>query len=482
MTSVKKNFIYNSIYQVLLILIPLITTPYLSRVLGSNGIGEYSYYYSIAYYFGIFILLGLNNYGNRTIAQVRNDSDQLRKTFWSIYFLQLTLGFIVGLLYFVFCLRLLDSSLVPMIMGIYVISNIFDINWLFFGLEKFKITVTRNIIVKIITTSCIFLFVRDSEDVWIYCLIMVSGMLVSQIVLWPYALRYIKLYRPSYSEIIVHFKPNVVLFLTVLATSLFKIMDKIMLGTMTTVQQVGFYESSERVIAIPIALIVSLGTVMLPRMANMLANNKEQEVESLIAKSVSFAIFLSSSMCFGIMGIAKCFVPLFYGEGFTECIKLFLILMPSCLFLAFANVIRTQYLLPNKMDRVYVNSAFIGAGINIVTNLILIPQLYASGAAIGTLFAEIAVCVYQCASVRSILPLSDYIKNGLPFIISGTVMFLSLYLFEITQFSPIVNLIIMIVLGMLLYFIVLIIEEIVFRLFLKHGFLQNTCLAFLVLK
>lgn len=473
MSSVKKNFIYNSAYQILLILLPLVTTPYLSRILGPKGIGIYSYDYSVAYYFGIFILLGLNNYGNRKIAQVRDDSNLLSRAFWSIYTMQFALGFIVCLLYLLCWVVLLNRDQIYCIMFLYVVSNVFDINWLYFGLEKFRYITIRNIIVKVLTTVAIFTFVKHEEDVWVYAVIMVGSMLLSQLVLWPHVLRSIKFAKPKIMQVIVHLKPNMLLFLTVLATSIFKIMDKIMLGSMTSKIQVGFYESSERVIAIPIALIVSLGTVMLPRMSNLVANNKDNDTQAIIGKSVIFALFLSSSICFGIMGVSDLFVPLFYGTGYEMCIALYKILLPSCLFLAFANVIRTQFIIPRQMDRIYVVSAFLGAAVNLTVNYLLIPSLKASGAAIGTLIAEIVVCFYQCYKVRAYLPIKKYILCGLPYVFSGIGMFFLLQVIHVPMKSAILCLAVQIIMGALLYFIFLFIQEMAARITVKKSLLMG---------
>lgn len=481
MTTIKKNFIYNTIYQILIIVIPLITTPYVSRVLGAEGIGTYSYTYSIANYFSIFILLGLNNYGNRSIAQVRDNKQLLSKTFYSIYCLQLFMGIIVITIYMLYCVFFADDISISLVMAIYVVSNIFDINWLFFGLEKFKLTVTRNIIVKIVTTILVFVFVKSNSDIWKYCFIMVLGMLVSQVVLWPYVIKTIHRTRITIKDIVVHIKPNLLLFVTVLATSLFKIMDKIMLGAMTSEVQVGFYESSEKVIAIPTALIVSLGTVMLPRMSN-LATKSDSKNEPIIKTSLVFALFLSSSLCFGIMALSKTFVPFFYGDGFETCIDLFRILLPSCLFLAFANVIRTQYLLPNQMDKPYLISAFIGAGVNLIINLSLIPSLKATGAAIGTLVAEIVVCIYQSYCVKNKLPVGEYIKSIMPYVVSGFIMYIIVYPFEPYSSKPVLSLFIQFSVGVCIYILTLMVQEVLYRLIVKKSLLNTNKYLALILK
>lgn len=466
MNSIRKNFLYNSAYQILVMFIPLFTTPYLSRILGPSGIGTYSYAYSIANYFVLFIMLGLNNYGNRTIAKIRDDQVSLRKTFWSIYTMQLIIGIAVNIIYFIYCIYISKNLLISLSMSLFVLSACFDINWFFFGLEKFKLTVLRNAIIKIMTMFSIFIFVKTNNDTLIYCFIMTIGIFLSQIVLWPYIFKNIQFYRPRYIEVLEHVKPNLFLFLTVIAVSLFKIMDKIMLGIMTNVSQVGFYESSEKIISIPTALITSLGTVMLPRMSNLAYKNDDKGNE-LIYISILFAMFLSSSMCFGIMGVSKEFVPLFYGKGYEICIYLFLILLPSCLFMAFANVIRTQYLLPHQMDKAYVISAFLGAGTNIIINILLIPKYGAIGAAIGTLFAELIVCIYQSYMVRKFQPIILYFNKSIPFIVSGIIMFIIIYNLYLQNLSLLANLILKIMIGIIIYMICLLAQIIIYKVIKK---------------
>lgn len=468
MNSIKKNFIYNSLYQILIMFIPLITTPYISRVLGANGIGTYSYAYSIASYFVLFIMLGINNYGNRTIARIRDDNDELSKSFWSIYAMQFFLGIIVNIFYVLYVFKISNDIYVSLSMFFYVLSATFDINWLFFGLEKFKMTVIRNTVIKIVTTICIFLFVKTSNDIIIYCLIMTIGMLFSQIVLWPYVLKNIKLYRPNFCDVKKHIKPNLVLFITVIAVSLFNIMDKIMLGLMTSKIEVGFYDSSQKIIAIPTALITSLGTVMLPRMSNMVEKDEKQS-NKLIYISIIFAMFLSTSMCFGIMGVSREFVPVFYGKGYEKCIILFLILLPTCLFLAFANVIRTQYLLPHQMDRAYVVSAILGATVNVIGNLIMIPKYGSIGASISTLLAEAVVCFYQSNSVKKYQPILFYITKSIPFLVSGITMFICLFIVSL-DFSNVISLAIKIIMGACIYFIILICQLVVYKIIKKRAF------------
>ena len=427
MSSVKKNFIYNIIYQILIFILPLVTTPYLARVLGAEKTGIYSYAHSVAYYFVLFAMLGLNNYGNREIARKRNDTVERSKTFWSIYFLQVCTGMLALVAYIFYCLIFKTYDIVSWIFVLYVLSACFDINWFFWGLEEFKITVTRNTVIKFASVATILLMVKSRDDLYLYTIIMTLSNLLSPLLLWPYLKRRIKWYKPNCNEVIAHLKPNLVLFIPVIAISLYKVMDKIMLGTLATYSEVGYYEYSEKVIAIPIACVNALGTVMLPRMSNLVANQKTEEENSLIKKSIIFGAALAISMGFGLMGIAKEFVPFFYGDGYEKCILLFYILMPSCAFLAVANVIRTQFLIPRKKDREFIFSVIFGAVVNLVINALLIPELQSVGAAIGTLAAETTVCIYQLIIVRKNLPVGVYVKDLILLLIFGVIMFLAVF-------------------------------------------------------
>ena len=179
-TSVKKNFLYQMMYEVLVIILPFVTSPYIARVIGAEGLGIYSFSNSVAYYFVLVSMLGLKNYGNRTIASVRNDKEKLNETFSEIYVLHAIFSVICIAAYFVYCLEISSDKKYALIQTFYVISSLFDISWFYFGIEKFKLTVTRGIVIKILNAVCVFTFVKDGDDLWKYCLIMSLGMLLSQ--------------------------------------------------------------------------------------------------------------------------------------------------------------------------------------------------------------------------------------------------------------------------------------------------------------
>lgn len=423
MESLKKNLIYNIIYQILIIILPLITAPYIARVLGAEKVGIYSYTYSIAYYFSIFSMLGISNHGNRMIASTKKDKNKMSIIFWSIYAIQFVLFIISITAYIMYLLFFVKNNrLVFAIQTIYIISGMFDISWLFFGLEKFKITVTRNIIIKIFTVLAIFLFVKNENDLTKYTLIMVLGTLFSQIYLWRYVKKEVYSIKIDKDVIIQNIKPILILFIPVLSFSIYKVMDKIMLGNMSNYTQVGYYNNAEKIINIPMGIITALGAVMLPRMSSLIAEGENRKSENYIIMSIKLVTILASAISFGLMGISSIFTPIFFGNGFSACTPIIILLSVTVFFISWANVVRTQFLIPNHYDKVYIYSTILGAIINLILNLIFIPKYQAVGAAIGTVAAEFTLMFVQVFSIRKIVNIFEIIFQYSLFIIWGIVM------------------------------------------------------------
>lgn len=454
MKNVKKNYIYNISFQILKLILPLVTVPYVSRTIGASGIGQYSYTYSIMYYFMIFAMLGLNNYGNRSVAKVRDNKEELSKTFKEIYIMQVILSSSMLVLYFIYIFVFNpEYKLIAVIQSLYILSCIFDINWFFFGMEKFKLTVARNSLIKLISLICIFVFVKHSNDIWIYTLILSGGTLISQLLLWPFVKKYVDLKCVKKIEIHKHFIPCLKLFLPVVAVTIYKMMDKTMLGLFCNIKEVGYYENAEKIIAAPIVVIDALGTVMLPRMTNMYSKGDNENAKSLIEKSMIFIMFLSLPIFFGLVGVSKTFSLLYFGNEFIKAGKLMQLLSITIILLGWGNVIRTQYLIPKERDKEYIISAFLGAIVNLLMNLIFIPKIGSIGACYGTILAELIVVVYQTYSVRKELMIKKYILSSIPFAIKGFAMLTIINFIELFYLNAILKLVLQIILGILIYFI-----------------------------
>lgn len=449
--SVKKNFFYQMIYEILIIILPFITSPYIARVIGAEGLGIYSYSYSIAYYFVLFSMLGLKNYGNRVIAQNRDNKETLNKTFSNIFAIHAVIVMICLVVYMIYVYNKRQEQIYALIQTAYVMSSLFDISWFYFGIEKFKLTVTRSTIIKILNVICVFVFVKTSDDLWKYCLIMSVGILVSQLTLWIPLKKYVSLKKPQWREMKTHIKPLLILFIPAIAVSLYKYMDKIMIGALSSKAQLGFYENAEKVTNIPMSIIAAFGTVMLPKVSFLLANKSHKKVMEYINISMEYVMCLSFALAFGLAAVGTTFAPVFWGEEFAYSGILIMGLSITIPFISFANVIRTEYLIPTEKDRDYLISVISGALINLIINWFFIPKFGAKGAMIGTIAAEIIVCIIQTQAVHKDLPISLYIKNSLPFFIMGLIMFGIVFSMGSYFGGGLVILLVQILSGMILY-------------------------------
>lgn len=473
--SIKKNFIYNFSYQILTMILPLITTPYIARVIGPEGVGVQSYTLSIANYFVLFAMLGINNHGNRSIAMVRGNKEKLNKTFISIYFVQFTMSILMILIYLIYIIFIAkENKVIFIIQAIYIISALLDINWFFFGMEQFKLTVVRNIVIKLASVVSIFIFVRNSNDLYLYSLILALGTLISQCILWKYLNKYISFVKVSKEEILVQVKPILILFIPVIAVSIYKIMDKIMLGSMSSMTQVGFFENSEKIMNIPLGVITALGTVMLPKMSNLYAIGNEKEGNKYIGLSLEFVMFISVGAMFGLIGVSPILIPIFLGDKFIECINIVSIMSITIVFLAWANVVRTQYLIPKKKDKIYIISTIIGAIINLLINLLLIKKYGAVGATIGTIFAESSVCIYQSIMVRKELNMSLYLKKVIFYMAPGIIMCVVIRILGNTLGVSILTGSIQIIVGGTIYVVL----SLIYMILIKNEIMINTIKKF----
>ncbi len=453
MRQLIKNLSYQTLYQILAVCLPLITSPYVSRILGAEGLGIYSYTYSIVNYFTIFAMLGVVNYGSRTIAIVKNDKKLLSKNFWEIYSLQLISSFIALLGYCVVVIFSNVNKEIVFTQTIWVVACIFDISWFFFGIEKFKVTVIRNTIIKLLTVLAIFLFVRNETDLWKYVVIMSAGTLISQLALWPFLRREIVYCKPSFKGIFMHLKPNMLLFIPMIAISVYHTMDKTMLGVFSTYEQSGYYFNADKVINMPLTLITAAGTVMLPRMSALVAEGKGNEEKQLFSQTLDLFMFLTFGMSFGIAAVANEFVPIFFGSGYEECIRLLYVFAIVMVFKSLSSIIRNQYLIPNNKEKVYTYSVIVGAIINFVCNLIfLVPlKLGAMGATLGTLVAEFTTCAFYIIFTQRKISLLKPIKGTLFYIGPGLTMFFVVRMCALFHMPIIIRLLIEIVVGAGIY-------------------------------
>ena len=458
--SVKKNYIYNLMYQILVMIIPLITTPYLSRVLGAENIGIYGYTLSITTYFILFGSLGVSMYGQREIAYLQDNKKDRSKTFFEILLMKsITLGLSLILFYLCFC-RNGEYHLYYQILILEIVANIIDISWFFQGLEEFKKTVIRNTIVKLISVACIFLLVKTKADLNKYFIIYVLSTFLGNITLWFYLPRYIEKIKIKELKIFRHLKPTLLLFIPQIAVQLYTVLDKTMIGSLVVDKsEVGYYEQAQKIIKLLLTIATSLGTVMMPRIAHTYASGDHKQLRKYMNTSLSYIMMIAFPLMLGIISISNHFVPIFYGKGYDKVTILMSIISPIIVFIGLSNVIGTQYLLPTKQQRKYTTSVTIGAFVNLILNFILIKLCKSIGASIATVIAECVVTGVQLFLVREEIKLTEIIKLSYKYIISSIIMFICSIIISILINNNFISLFVQGISSVIIYFSLLFIMK-----------------------
>lgn len=422
-SNTKVNLIYNIAYQILAMILPLITAPYVSRVLGAEGVGKYSYSASVAMYFVYFGMLGVLNYGNRSIAKIRDNYENRCKTFSSIYYLQIMTASVAILCYIVYVIVFSgDIRTLSWIQLIYVFSAMLDISWLFFGLEEFKLTAQRQMLLRIITLILIFAVVKDSGDLNKYAAIICGSNCLNSVILWFFLPSRIKFCKVTIKDILVHFKPCVVLFVPLIAMSVFGVMDKIMIGKLVSYNAAGWYENADKIVLMSSSIFASFNAVLMPKISNLLAKDDKTSAMRYFGISMELVSFLAIAISFGMIAVAQEFVPVFYGDGYEPTIALMKGLAIGVPFLGWAQIYRVLYLVPAGKDEIYLKSTVYGAIINFILNLTLISITGAVGAVWATVISQIAIVVFQAVQVKDEINFLQYSKSIALYYCVGIVM------------------------------------------------------------
>lgn len=467
--SISKNYFYNLFYQILVIVMPLITTPYLSRVLGAEAIGIYSYTLSIATYFILFGTLGISLYGQREIAYVQDEDKKKSITFWEIVILKVIM-MAISMTIFWFTYGSGDQyRIYYRLLVIELISQCIDISWFFQGIEEFKKTVIRNSIVKLIFAISIFIFVKSPDDLIKYIIIIAGANLFGNLSLWLYIPKYIKKIELKDLRIFKHLKPTIVLFIPQIAVQIYTVLDKTMLGEMIEDKsEVGFYEQAQKVVKLLLTIVTSLGTVMVPRMANTFAKGDNEQLKKYMYSSFKFVFTLAFPIMAGLLLVSKEFVPIFFGQGYDKVILLINIILPITLFIGMSSIIGTQFLLPTKRQKEFTISVVAGAIFNFIFNFIFIKKYASIGASITTVFAELLVTSIQIYYIRNDIEILKTIKLAKNNIIASMLMLIIVYCTSIIiPIQGIYMMIIKIIEGCLIYGIVLILlkDSLIFEIF-----------------
>ena len=421
--STRKNTLYNMAYRLFSMLLPLVTAPWLSRAVGTEGVGLYGYAWAISYTFCLVGLLGLENYGPRAIAQSKDEPAQLNRTFSAIWKMQLL---VAGLTLLVWCGYVAfvagEEKQIAFHLTLMSVSCLVNVDWCLMGLEQFKPIALRNTVVKLLAAAAVFIFVRRPEELWIYAFVWSLSTFIGCTSCFLSLRGKVKFVPVPWREALNHLKPCAVLSISVIAVSVYRQMSKVMIGALSDMHQTGLYENADKIILCLAGFISAIGTVMLPKVSHMTAQGRMDDVRKHIDASMDLVMCMVCALGFGLASIAVEFAPLFYGADFAESGLLMIPLAFTLLTIGFANVIRTQWVLPQKRDSIFVKSVLTGAAVNVALNALLIPSFGAMGAVIATLAAELSVPVVQFIILRRELPYLQYMKYVLAYSVIGLLM------------------------------------------------------------
>lgn len=461
-----KNYLYNASYQIFVLLIPLLTTPYLARVLGPKGVGINAFTNANIQYFIIFGSIGVAIYGNRQIAYVRDNKQKLTDTFYEIFFMKMITIIFSYFAFFIFLFFVGQYKNYYLAQSLSVIAAAFDITWFFQGVENFAVTVFRNFIVKIITLISIFSFVKSYDDLGIYILILSLSLLFGNITLFPSLRRYIGLPNWKNLNIFKHLKPSLVLFIPEIATQIYLLVNKSMLGIMISVTASGYFEQSDKIVKMSLAVVTATGLVMLPHVSNAFKNGEINKVKEYLYTSFEFVTAIAIALTFGIAAISHTLIPLFLTGKFLPVIPLMMVESVVILLIGWSNVLGFQYLVPTGQNKAYNYSVITGAFVNIVLNVPFILFWGVMGTVFATVISELAVTGYQIYAIRNQIDIKKLFTSYYKYLISGLLMFMivfSLNLYLETTWSMLV---IEIIVGMIIYGLMLLI--------LRPRLIQNT--------
>ena len=448
--KVIKNYLYNLSYQILTIILPIITVPYVTRIFTSEDLGNYGFYNSIVSYFSLFAMLGIGLYGTKQIAAARD----VNSTFWNIYAIQLIASLISIFVYVVaiVCIPTM-SGIIPLILFISLFSKIIDISWLFSGKEDFKKITVRNTVVKVVGVISIFTFIKNSEDLYLYILLIVIFDFLGQVVMWVPAKKFIK--RPSFNTEIMkkNLHPIVLLFLPQVAISLYVVLDRTLLGLLGSYSDVGIYEQGQKLTSIIYKIVSSLGVVMLPRVANLLSERKEKEAQNMVKFSFILYNLIIFPMIFGLIAVNEVFVKLFLGKDFQDVKYVLYITTINIMLVAWTNILGHQVLVVRNKNKEFMLSTTIPAFVSVAVNITVIPFFGYIGASITAVIVEFLAFTIQWYYCRNIINKKLLFNKDLAkIILSSLVMFGAVMFCKMTLgFAGIVGLVIYLAIGGISY-------------------------------
>ena len=453
-----KNYLYNVLYQLLVIAAPIATAPYLARVLGTEAMGEYSYVSTVASIIGTIGLLGLYNYGVRQIAYAHNSKIDTDYVFWEIIAIRLV-ALLPGLATFLIIGAISQSKCSFLAYSSWLIAMYLDASWLCVGKEDMKPVVCKNAFAKIVTIAGIFLLVHESGDVWKYLALIGASTFLANASVWVLLKSYVGSPKARVTMLPTRIKSAFWFFLPQVTSMIYLQVDKVMIRWIAGTSQVAYYDQAEKIINIPLAFITVMSTVLMPRIAMELSDKHKREADNLIAKALHISLFFAIPMMFGIAGIAGSFIPWYLGGGFLPVVSGIYYICPIIIFNSIAGVLGSQYLTASNQMRLLTKAYGIAAIVNVAANASLIPIAGFKGAAIATQLSSLVSISIQFYYVSKQIDISVPKGNLVKYTCTAAGMFAVVHLIGLHLGAGFFTTLVQIITGGTIYFVVMLLTK-----------------------
>lgn len=457
---ISINLIFNILCQLTYFIVPVFITPYISRVLNAELIGEYSFTLANSNYFVLAETLGFTLYGQIKIAAVRDDKNKLSLLFWELFFIKCFLMMIASASYIPVILTAGSTRLrtLYVIMLINIVSNGLDITWFLNGLEEFKVTALRTIFIKLCNLAAVYLFVKDESDIFLYALIMQGFILIGFISVYPILRKKIRWTGFKALCIRQHIKPSFVYLIPGVVNTVFTSVDKTLLGTMISdANEVGYYQQASSLITAFTTMINSISNVLLPRIAYLHYNTTDEKEEKRLMKIVTgIGLAFAIPIMFGLIAVSDEFIPIYLGPGYEKSALLLKILSANVILVVICNYCGQLCLVAKGKQMRYNIVIIIGAIVNIVLNLCLIQAFSSAGVAIASIVSNFTMLIPCLIWSRHSLTIWDLFIVSWKYVIAAVAMFVCIFFFSV-NLAPIFHLVIKIIIGIIVYFILLLV-------------------------
>ena len=458
--SVKVNYILNLINTGSQMLFPLITFPYVCRVIEADGIGQVNFFQSIISYISLFTCLGIPMYAIREIARDRNDVVKMNRTAIEILLLHTILTFIGYMIVTVLCLTVPQiKANVPLflVLSLTIFFTAIGCEWFYQGIEDFKYITIRGLIIKTISVILLFIFVRDKDDLLYYGCYIVFGVLGGNIFNFIRLRKYINWSNIIFSELHIwrHIKPVLKVFSFSVVVSIYLQLNTLLLGFMKNALAVGYFAAATKVMQMLLSMSACLGSVMMPRASHLIAENKESEFNCMIQKSYDFTLAISLPITVGLIFCAPSIISVFCGAKFELSILPSQIIAPIILMVAISNVMGIQVLFPKGKINLVTLCCGIGAIADLLLNIILTPFFFYVGTSVAYLGAEISTTVSMYFLGKKYIPILYFKKGHLNYILGCILMAFVLYNISMLNISSLMRLVLQGCCGVFVYLMVL---------------------------